>query len=199
MLPGLTSFNVQCNLLNKNTIFITSFFFRLIKKMARPKSDNCCRQKTAKTRLKGSYSNYEESQENLKLKKALSLVQCRQLKEKLQKLLKFQNQLSWITGDNIKKVIKILIVFLKQDLVGWSLWLCFYWALLSLATWGRHELRQSCCKINYLWYSCQRCSARRETSTNSCDIAHHKNYERILFKTFISEEKKCRICWLWLH
>ena len=62
--------------------------------MARPKSDNCCRQKTAKTRLNGSHSNYEESQENSKLKKALSLVQCRQLKEKLQKLLKFQNQLS---------------------------------------------------------------------------------------------------------
>ena len=46
--------------------------------MARPKSDNRCRQKTAKTRLekskKGSHSNYGESQDNSKLKKAISLV-----------------------------------------------------------------------------------------------------------------------------
>ena len=101
--------------------------------MARPKSDDCCRQKTAKTTLKGSHSNYEESQENSKLKKALSLVHCRQLKEKLQKLLNFQNQLSWITGDNIKKVMKILIVFSKQDLVGWSLWLTLKKNLLLLS------------------------------------------------------------------
>ena len=47
--------------------------------MARPKSDNRCRQKTAKTRLekskKGSHSNYGESQDNSKLKKAISLAQ----------------------------------------------------------------------------------------------------------------------------
>ena len=47
--------------------------------MARLKSNNHCRQKIAKTRLRkskrGSCSNCGESQDSSKLKKALSLVQ----------------------------------------------------------------------------------------------------------------------------
>ena len=61
------SFNVQCNVSYKNAIFIIWFFSDLHNKIARPKSDNCCRQETAKIRIqkskKGSCSNYGESQD----------------------------------------------------------------------------------------------------------------------------------------
>ena len=70
--------------------------------MAWPKSDNRCSQKIAKTRLKKSksqsYSNYGESQDNLKLKKALSLVQRgRSMREaaKISKVLKSTIMNNW--------------------------------------------------------------------------------------------------------
>ena len=70
------SFNVQCDLSNKNNNIHNLIFSDSYKK--RLKGDSCCRQKIAKTRLqkskRGSYSNYGESQGNSRLKKALSLV-----------------------------------------------------------------------------------------------------------------------------
>ena len=69
--------------------------------MARPKNDNRRRQKTAKTRLqktkRGSYSNYEDNQDNLK--KALLLVKRGQSIRKAEKL----NQVPKSTIMNIWK------------------------------------------------------------------------------------------------
>ena len=63
--------------------------------MARPKKDNPCRQKTAKTVLqkskRGSSSNYGESQQNSKLKKSLSLVQHGQSMTEAAKISKAPN------------------------------------------------------------------------------------------------------------
>ena len=58
--------------------------------MARLKSNNRCRQKIAKTRLRkskrGSCSNCGESQDSSKLKKALSLVQHGQFIREITKI-----------------------------------------------------------------------------------------------------------------
>ena len=80
--------------------------------MVWPKSDSHCRQKIARARLqkskRGSYTNYGEIQDNSKLKKALSLVQCGQaMREaaKISKVLKSTIMNDWRQYQGINKDI----------------------------------------------------------------------------------------------
>ena len=59
--------------------------------MARPKKDNHCGQKTAKTRLQKSKMGSNSNQDNSKLKKVLSLVQCGQIMRETAKISKVPN------------------------------------------------------------------------------------------------------------